>query len=905
MHPARGTTTATETAPARREAAGRARRLRRLCATRLALAAAIAGLLVALAFVLPGGSTPGPVPVGASPVFAAETAAVHGPPAVGPMVAATKPKVTRHVRTPTVNLFTATPATLPAAGGAVHLFAMVARASTCTFSSTKPLGLLPATRSCRSGSVSVALMVPKNTTASPRTFRFQVAVLGPYGPSSAGPVAVVQAAPKQASVPLRLTLEPTSASAVAGSTVTFTAAAAGPALGVQWQLSTDGGSNWSRINGADGPSYSFIAALAENGFRYRAVFTSDGRSATTSAATLTVTTPAVVAPPALPQAVAQPSAPVAAAASPPQVTQQPEDAGQVIGSPVTFTAAASGVPTPTVQWQVSTDGGNDWANITGATSTSFTLDAVTALESGYEYEAVFSNSSGSQTTAPATLTVGALAGPQVDEQPSDVTVTTGSVASFSASASGVPTPLVQWQIYDDGTWTNAPCAAPDSDACSFTAELSENGDYVQAVFSNTVGSATSDIAILTVNAGDSKPTVQTEPSPVSVQSGDTATFVATASGVPTPTVQWELSADGGQTWISAPGPSAESTDYSFTASTAENNYEYRAVFSNAYGSDTSLPASLSVTPVGPEVILQPSSQVVTAGSSVIFTAEASGDPTPAVQWELNANDGQGWGNIANATANSYTVNDATAAESGYQYRAVFTNVAGTVTSNPATLAIGDGTQTQTSTNWSGYVATATGSQFTAVSGDWSVPAAHCSGGGDFYSSDWVGIDGDTDSSVEQDGTESDCINGTPQYYAWYEMYPAATVALPSQYPASAGDQMSASVDVAGSLWTLIVHDATASWTDTVQITDAGLAESSAEWIAERPTVGGTTSSLTDFGSVTFTGGSATLGGAGGTISSVGGQPVEMISTTGDRVLASPGALGGSGGSFIDTWLGSS
>ena len=73
----------------------------------------------------------------------------------------------------------------------------------------------------------------------------------------------------------------------------------------------------------------------------------------------------------------------------------------------TFTAAASGSPTPTVQWEVSTNGGATFAPIAGATAATYTF--TTALSnSGNQYEAVFTNSAGSATTTSATLTVNIL-----------------------------------------------------------------------------------------------------------------------------------------------------------------------------------------------------------------------------------------------------------------------------------------------------------------------------------------------------------------------------------------------------------------------------------------------------------------------------------------------------------------
>jgi hypothetical protein len=62
---------------------------------------------------------------------------------------------------------------------------------------------------------------------------------------------------------------------------------------------------------------------------------------------------------------------------PPTVVTHPVSQTVEAGGTATFTAAATGTPAPTVHWQVSTDGGSTWTNISGATSTtySFTVEA--------------------------------------------------------------------------------------------------------------------------------------------------------------------------------------------------------------------------------------------------------------------------------------------------------------------------------------------------------------------------------------------------------------------------------------------------------------------------------------------------------------------------------------------------
>jgi Peptidase A4 family len=94
-----------------------------------------------------------------------------------------------------------------------------------------------------------------------------------------------------------------------------------------------------------------------------------------------------------------------------------------------------------------------------------------------------------------------------------------------------------------------------------------------------------------------------------------------------------------------------------------------------------------------------------------------------------------------------------------------------------------------SSNWSGYALT--GSGYSSVTAHWVVQAASRSHKAT-YSSEWVGIDGFSNSSLIQTGTESDYYNGAAHYDAWWEILPAAETVIPS-IVVSPGDQMSAKI----------------------------------------------------------------------------------------------------------------
>jgi hypothetical protein len=169
-----------------------------------------------------------------------------------------------------------------------------------------------------------------------------------------------------------------------------------------------------------------------------------------------------------------------------------------------------------------------------------------------------------------------------------------------------------------------------------------------------------------------------------------------------------------------------------------------------------------------------------------------------------------------------------------------------------------------SANWAGYMASGAAGGYTSVASSWTEPSGRCGqdggGQGDQYSAFWVGLDGYSDSTVEQTGSEVDCSGSTPEYSAWYEMYPGAPVYFTN--PVKPGDEFSGSVTYENSKFQITLADSTQGWSQTVSQPLAAAELSSAEVVAEAPccTASGGVLPLTDFGSASFTG--AMVNGAG-------------------------------------------
>jgi len=157
-----------------------------------------------------------------------------------------------------------------------------------------------------------------------------------------------------------------------------------------------------------------------------------------------------------------------------------------------------------VQWRRSQDDGTTWHPLSGATSDNLVVPNVTASQNGNEYDAVFANAPGSATSNPAMLTVnrstGVAAGPTITSQPANAKLTAGQAATFTAAASGTPTPTVQWRLSRDGGATWEPISGASSDILALSSVgVSEDGNEYDAVFANAAGTATTNAAALSVS----------------------------------------------------------------------------------------------------------------------------------------------------------------------------------------------------------------------------------------------------------------------------------------------------------------------------------------------------------------------------------------------------------------------
>lgn len=354
----------------------------------------------------------------------------------------------------------------------------------------------------------------------------------------------------------------------------------------------------------------------------------------------------------------------------PVIAVQPTNRSAGIGGTVSFTASATGSPTPGYQWQrLAAVGGVGFTNLanditySGVNSSTLTISNVTSAMSGDQFRVVANNgilpvaesSSASLTVGvPAVFTSPATATFQA-QKAGTFTITTTSDTATTYSATGLPS----WTSLNSltGVISGTP---PDQSGSPFTAIITAfNG--VPATQTLTV----------IVTPPELPPTIVAQPSAVSVAPGQSAGFSVTAEGSGTLSYQW----------LKNGAPLNGATGSTLTISNAQiasaGAYSVRVV--NAFGSATSNAVSLVVNTV-PVFSTQPRSQISLAGSSVTFSVAASGGTTFTYQWRRNGLP------IAGANSASLTLPGITAADAGL-YDVVVTSSVGPAVSSIAELTV--------------------------------------------------------------------------------------------------------------------------------------------------------------------------------------------------------------------------
>ncbi|HVT62934.1 MAG TPA: hypothetical protein VHD33_05550 [Legionellaceae bacterium] len=180
----------------------------------------------------------------------------------------------------------------------------------------------------------------------------------------------------------------------------------------------------------------------------------------------------------------------------------------------------------------------------------------------------------------------------------------------------------------------------------------------------------------------------TNPSSVTVNSGQTATFSSTASGgIPPYTYQWQVSINDGLNFSNISG--ATSSSYTTgTLSTTENGYQYRMLVTDASLNLAISGSAILTVNEALSATVSPTNISVDSGQTVIFTATPTQGIAPySYQWYSCTNvNCTSVSLISGATSSTYSPSTATTGT--YYYQAIVTDAtAATATTNVATLTV--------------------------------------------------------------------------------------------------------------------------------------------------------------------------------------------------------------------------
>jgi hypothetical protein len=185
---------------------------------------------------------------------------------------------------------------------------------------------------------------------------------------------------------------------------------------------------------------------------------------------------------------------------------------------------------------------------------------------------------GSQANTSLSVLAGA---PIVLTQPAGTTVNVGQTATFSVVATGTAPLTYQWRVNGSGI-----LGAASSSYTTPATVAGDDGSVFDVVVTNSVGSATSNIASLTVIY---PPQIQSQPANQTVMVGETATFSVFAGGSPSLTYQWLKNGASitGATSAFYTTPPTLITD---------SGEQFSAIVTDTLGNQTSSAATLTVIP---------------------------------------------------------------------------------------------------------------------------------------------------------------------------------------------------------------------------------------------------------------------------------------------------------------------
>ena len=375
----------------------------------------------------------------------------------------------------------------------------------------------------------------------------------------------------------------------------------------------------------------------------------------------------------------------------PEIIVQPTNQAVVAGSPVTLAVTAVGMVPLSYQWQVNGTNLVDAGNISGSATGTLTITNAQTTNSG-TYSVTVTNLAGSVTSSNAVLTV-ALA-PVILVQPVNQSMAVGDTATFAVNAVGELPLSYQWRVNGtnlvDGTnlITGGVFSGSTASTLTITNAQTTNSGLYSVVITNVAGSMTSSNALLTVT--NVPVAIITQPPNWTVYVGRLFALNVVATGTAPLSYQWQKNGTNVVDEGDITGSTNSLLIFSFPTTTDSGNY--RVIVTNITGAVTSSVAVVTVTNIPPAITLQPTNQMVGAGTTATFAVTASGTAPLGYQWQVNGTNLVDGTNLftgeifSGSNTNVLAISNVQTNDEG-NYSVIVMNAGGSVTSSNALLTV--------------------------------------------------------------------------------------------------------------------------------------------------------------------------------------------------------------------------
>ncbi len=488
-----------------------------------------------------------------------------------------------------------------------------------------------------------------------------------------------------------ITQQPTNQSIVAGSggTVNF-----GPVAGIsddgstimfQWEISVNGGVGWYIGSNGSGYSGAFTNTLtvdddyAKNNFQYRCQLETSTTVAPSYTNPVTLTVSRTIT-----------------------VDTQPVNSTPISPAAGSFTAVGSTLDSATVtyQWQKSENGdGINYQDISGANTTTYATGSTTYDDSYGDYYRCKLNATGASEVISSVARLFVQRTINITSQPVNITGSVGGTVSFGVAANTSDNDsediTFQWQvsITDGASWSNVSEGTGGTTSTYTTPALTTAYDeYQYRCVLSCAGATSIPSNAATLQVETVTVVVSSQPSPATVDEGQTATFTTlggvtmapvggnaasssfetdqfdTPSGggggeaggfsshTPSVTYQWEKSDNGGAVWNTLSGATSASYTTGLAYYADDHDDQYRCVIS-AVGAASPATTNAVVLTVQRtfSITSQPVNATANEGATAQFTlATTSSSGTVTYQWERSDDGGSNYSPVGGATNATYT-----------------------------------------------------------------------------------------------------------------------------------------------------------------------------------------------------------------------------------------------------------